>query len=167
MMDLLKRLSLTKLSIAMIPIILLTFATSLITSKPDKQKLVKELTSQLREERFEELYEGASSSLHLNVTKEKFIQRMKIAVTKMKAIDENLNFRRDLEMEEGFQAHELSILSIQELKKDGKSASVLIHWDTDGSFRDIRVFPTEGTAIEYAVYGVSYQHMYSGNQIVD
>src|SRR5687768_16727321 len=83
------------------PIILLPVALvvavvgHLIFSKPSKERLIKNLNSQLREEKFEQLYEEADDSVHLNVTKERFVKRLKMAVTKLKTIDQNLNFQTD------------------------------------------------------------------------
>ena len=69
----------------------------LVFSKPSKEKLIENLNSQLREEKFAQLYEEADDFVRLNVTKEKFVKRMKIAVSRLKAIDGNLAFQRDIE----------------------------------------------------------------------
>lgn len=160
--------------ILLVPIALLVIVVSsyLIFSKPSKEKLIKNLNSQLREEKFEQLYEEAGDGLHLNVTKEKFVQRMEKAVTKLKAIDENLNFQRDIETEEmikGINGDDDSFLitAIQKLEKDGKSVLVSFYWTGKGTFQDISVLPNPGTSEEYRVYGVSYQHLYIGNKMVE
>lgn len=153
----------------LIPIVLLAVVawSCLVGRRPTKQWLMDKLTSQLRAEKFEELYEEAIDRLRFNVTKGKFIQRMKIAVAKMRAIDENLNFQRDFERETGFPENGLLIVSIQKLEKGERSASVLIHWDDEGNFFDLSVYPGPGTPEELSVYGVSYQHLYIGNRMVD
>ena len=53
----------------------------LIFSKPSKERLIQNLNAQLRAEKFEQLYEDADDSVHLNVDKEKFVKRMKMALT--------------------------------------------------------------------------------------
>jgi hypothetical protein len=137
----------------------------LIFSKPSKERLIENLNSQLREEKFEQLYEEADDLVHLNVTKEKFVRRMKIVVTKLKAIDENLAFQRDLETEKRVKAvtendESVLLIAIENLEKDGKSVSVGLNWTSKGKFFDLWIQPTQGTSEEYNVYGVS-AHRYS------
>ena len=117
----------------------------LISSKPDKDKLIKNLNAQLKAETFEQLYEEADDSIHLDVTKERFVKRMKIAATKLKAIDENLTFQRDLEMESwtGHADGPYSLAAYQKLEKDGKAVTVCFNWTTDGRFRDVSVLPSQ------------------------
>jgi hypothetical protein len=159
--------------VILIPIVLLAIAVSTfwIASKPSKEKLIKKLNSQLREDKFEQLYEEASDNLHLNVTKEQFVQRMKKAVLKLKAIDKNLNLQRDIETEKMMKItgddESILITAFQKLEMDGKSVLVAFYWTPKGNFSDIQVFPNPGTSEEYRVYGVSYQHLYIGNQIVE
>jgi hypothetical protein len=171
-------LSNTKFKPVIIPIALLVLAVAsyLIFSKPSKERLIKNLTAQLREEKFEQLYEEADDFVRLNVTKEKFVQRMKIAVAKLKAIDENLNFQRDMETEKSMKeimkginedAESSLITAYQKLEKDGKSVLVTFHWTTKGNFFDIDAIPTQGTSEEYRVHGVSYKHLYVGNQMIE
>lgn len=157
-----------------IPILLLAATVSiyLIPSRPSKERLIKNLNSQLREEKFEPLYEEASDLLHLNVTKETFIKRMKIAVAKLKAIDENLAFQRDIETENSIKAitendESVLLVAYQKLEKEGKSASVCFSWTNEGKFSDLSVLPTQETSEEYQVYGVSAKYYSVGNRIVE
>jgi len=170
------------------PIILLSAALLvvavigyLIFSKPSKERLIKNLNSQLREEMFEQLYEQADDSVHLNVTKEKFVKRMKMALTKLKAIDENLAFRRDVATETLIRDaatetpsgkiiygdESLVLNAFQKLEKDGKSVIVCFDWSTEGKFRDLWVLPTQGTSEEYRVLGVSAKYYSVGNQVLE
>src|SRR5262249_25951390 len=123
-------------SILLLPVALLVIAIvgHLIFTKPSKERLIKNLNSQLKEEKFEQLYEEADDSVHLNVTKERFVKRMKMAVTKLKTIDPNLNFQTDTSLENGFLGDDLLIRSVHELEKGDKSVSVLFHWDVNGKF---------------------------------
>ncbi|MDQ3847608.1 MAG: hypothetical protein M3261_01475 [Thermoproteota archaeon] len=171
-------LSNTKFKLVIIPIALLTLAVAsyLIFSKPSKERLIKNLTALLREEKFEQLYEEADDSVRSNVTKEKFVQRMKIAVAKLKAIDGNLNFQRDMETEESIKkimkgidedTESSLIKTYQKLEKDGKSVLVDFYWTTKGNFFDIDAISTQGTSEEYRVHGVAYKHLYVGKQMVE
>jgi hypothetical protein len=155
--------------IILLPVALLVVALvgHLIFSKPSKERLIKNLNSQLREEKFEQLYEEADDSVRLNVTKERFVKRMKMTVTKLKTIDQDLNFQRDTSMENGFLGDDLLIRSVQELEKGDKSVSMLVHWDVDGKFFDMSVLPNSGTSEEFRVIGVSAKSYSVGNHVLD
>src|SRR5262249_29841855 len=105
--------------------------------------------------------------VHLNVTKERFVKRMKMAVTKLKTIDPNLNFQTDTSLENGFLGDDLLIRSVHELEKGDKSVSVLFHWDVNGKFFDMSVLPNAGNSEEYLVIGVSAKYYSVGNQVLD
>jgi hypothetical protein len=155
--------------IILLPVALLVVAVvgHLIFSKPSKERLIENLNLQLREEKFEQLYEEADDSVHLNVTKERFVKRMKSAVTKLKTIDQNLNFQTDTSVENGFLGDDLLIRSLHELEKGDKSVLVLFHWDVDGKFFDMSVLPNPGTSEEFLVIGVSAKSYSVGNQVLD
>jgi len=141
-----------------------------IFSKPNKETLTKNLASQLREEQFEQLYAEADDSVHLNVTKERFVKRMKIAVAKLKAIDENLAFQVDVDGEwsMGRDGGESGMFTaFRKLEKDGKSVSVAFYWSSDGRFFDLWTIPLQGTSEDYRVLGISGENYYVGNQVLD
>ena len=129
--------------------------------KATKSELAAKLISQLRQERFAELYDESSDMLHSNVAKGEFIQRMKIAVTKLKAIDENLNFERDWNFEKGLigsRDESLLVTSVHRLKKGDKDVVVVFYWEDDTEkFFDFGVLPYPGTSEGCAVHGVAYQ----------
>ena len=159
------------------PIMLMPAALLVVTvigyqifSKPNKETLTKNLTSQLREEQFEQLYAEADDSVHLNVTKERFVKRMKIAVAKLKAIDENLAFQVDVDGEwsMGRDGGESGMFTaFRKLEKDGKSVSVAFYWSSDGRFFDLWTIPLQGTSEDYRVLGISGENYYVGNQVLD
>lgn len=155
--------------IILLPVVLVAFviAGHFIFSTPSKESLIKNVKSQLREEKFEQLYEEAADSVHFNVTKERFVKRMKMAVTKLKAIDENLNFQTDTATEMGFPDSDLLIRSVQNLGQGEKSVSVLFHWDAKGKFYDMSVMPNPGTSEEFRVIGVSAKYYSVGNQMLE
>ena len=160
--------------IILLPVALLAVAVIgyLIFSKPSKERLIKNLNSQLREEKFEQLYEEADDFVRLNVTKEKFVKRMKMAITKLKTIDENLAFQRDIATEKSMgtingEDESLSLTAFQKLEKEGKSVLVSFTWTGKGKFFDLWVMPTQGTSEEYRVLGVSGKSYSVGNQVLE
>ena len=154
-------------------VLLLFFANCLVAHKPNvtyepnKADLIATLTSRLREEKFEQVYDDAGENVHLNVTEQTFVERMKTAVGKMKAIDPDLNIQKDISEEMLLKSDSLIIVSAHKLQKDGKSALVLFFWDTNGRFSDLSVSPDNETSDEYAVYGVSYEHFYKGTRMIE
>ena len=134
-------------------------AAYLTSCKANTDNLVQELTSNLREENFDGLYEQSSDLLHLNVSREQFVRRMKIAVTKLKAIDERLNFQRYREMETGLPDTDdsISIRAVRKLEKGDKSARVLIYWDSKAKSNNLVVLPEPGTSKEYEVLTILYK----------
>jgi hypothetical protein len=100
-----------------------------------------------------------------------------MAVSKLKTIDENLAFQRDVATEkwtghgddESYSVFETSYLlaAVQKLEKDGKSVTICFDWTTDGKFFDLSVLPAQGTSEEYRVLGVSAEHYSVGNQVLD
>jgi hypothetical protein len=136
----------------------LAFTTQLVSCTANKDSLVRNLTSQLRDQRFAELYGQGSEDLHLNVSQEEFLRRMTIALTKMKAIDGDLNFQRDQQMERSLTIGEPVLITVVlRLRKGDKSAMVLINWDKSEKFLDLSVMPAPGTSEGCAVYGVRYK----------
>ncbi|HEX8709441.1 MAG TPA: hypothetical protein VF723_14445 [Pyrinomonadaceae bacterium] len=139
-------------------LLLVALVSYLILREPLKERLIKHLNSLLREGKFAQLYVEADDLVHLNVTKEQFVQRMKIAVAKLRAIDENLNLQRDRGTESLFlhDNERILITAVQTLEKDGKSVSVCVMWASDTrKFYNLFVMPTLGTSEEYRVLSVS------------
>ena len=158
------------LLLALVVLLVVSASGCLLGGRPNKDRLVRELNSQLREERFVQLYEEAESGLSRNVTKGKFVQRMRTAVAKLKAIDPDLNFTRDWESEEAItkmRDESFVITAYQKLEKDGKSVQVGYYWDEEGQFANLYVIPDAGTSDEYNVYGVGYKHLYLGGKLID
>lgn len=95
---------------------------------------------------------------------------MKVVVSKLRAIDADLNFQRDWKWEQmmNFEGDKKYARSVyQKLERDGKSVLITFWWNDNGEFMDIHVMATEETSQEYNVYGVSYKHLYMNGQIVD
>jgi hypothetical protein len=153
----------------LIALIALAAISFLVHVRPSKARLLADLTSRLRAEEFEQLYDEAGDNVHLNVTKEKFVRRMKIAVAKLKAIDPGLNFQHDASREGLFENRDESILitAARKLEGNGKSVSVLLYWNSKGEFFNISAIPQAETPEEFNVYGVSYHSLRVGGQLVD
>ena len=148
-----------RIQLLLLALFVIASSAYLTSCKANTDKLVQELASTLREENFDELYEQSSDLLHLNVTKEQFVRRMKIAAAKLKAIDEKLNFQRYREMEAALPATDESILmrAIRKIEKGDKSVSVLIYWDHQAKFNNLVVLPEPGTSKEHEVLTILYK----------
>lgn len=156
-----------RIPIALIAISALSF---LVPHRPNKDRLVAKMIECLHEESFEQLYEDGNDSLPLNVSKEKFVRRMKAAAAKLKAIDPGLNFKPNPSLESALRVDEREsylLTAAKTLEGNGKSVSVLIYWTPKGEFFDLCVTPENGTPEEFTVYGVSYKKRSIGGQVID
>ncbi len=128
-------------------------------------RLLAEFNSKLKEGRFEQLYDESSNSVHLNVTKDEFVRRMRVAVSKLKKIDENLNFQTSKQIETEIFGHEerdnsFSFRRVQRLNNANVSATILIYWHNEGifpKFDDFHVGVPTTDWKEYGTPGVSYK----------
>jgi hypothetical protein len=124
--------------------------------KPDKDVLLGRLNAQLREEKFEQLYEGADGGLRYEWAKETFVRRMKVVVAKLKEIDPDLNLQRDSEAERdhGLETDPpYSMMACQRLEKGDKSVLVLHSWNEKGEFHDLSVIPLSEASKKYRIHG--------------
>lgn len=156
-----------RILIALIAISALSF---LVPHHPNKNRLAAKLIECLREERFEQLYEEGNDRLPLNVSKEKFVRRMKAATAKLKAIDPELNFKPNPSLESLLRVNEREsymLTAVKTLDGNGKSVSVFMYWTPKGEFFDLCVTPENGTPEEFNVYGVSYKSHSVGGQVID
>ena len=120
-------------------IVLATFYFGFMNYRNNIDRLLTRFNSQIKEGKFEQLYEESSDSFHLNVTKEEFVHRMKIAVGKLKNLDANLDFKTEKQIEwEYFGKDEYDdstqFRRIQKLEKDNVSAVILVYWENEGVF---------------------------------
>lgn len=131
----------------------------------DTDRLLTRFNAQLKEEKFEELYDESSDHLHLNVAREEFVRRMKVAVGKLKSIDPELAFQTGRELEtEIFGRSENDgsdhLMRLQRLKKNDVSVGMLVYWDKGGifpKFTDFGVIATGEDAHKYQTPSVSYK----------
>jgi hypothetical protein len=146
----------------------LALVSFLVPVRPNKERLVAGMVDCLREERFEQLYEQAGRNVHENVTREKFVRRMKKAAAKLKAIDPELNFQKNPMLEKWVAGDEkIMITAARKLEGDGKSVSVLIQWNLEGEFVNLSAAPDGTTPEEFTVHSVSYNHVTVRGRIVD
>lgn len=135
---------------------------------PTKEEMLAKMNEYLRGGNFARLYDETDDTLHRNVSREKFVVRMNVVAAKLKEIDGGLNFKRDAIIEGVISGGDSDILSAaQTLEHNGKSATVLIHWDKQGKFIDMSVLPKHGTPEGYAVRSVSYDKIRVGDRLVD
>jgi|SRR5215831_10731161 len=123
-------------------------------------ELALRLKYQLRDGRFDELYDESSDFLHANVSRAEFIRRMKIVATKFKAVDPTLNMERDANLEKGLfgsRDEETVRAAIYRLRKDDQSLTIMIDWDQNGKLWDLSAFPSDGLAEGCRIPGVTYQ----------
>jgi hypothetical protein len=139
-------------------------------ARPNKDRLVNTVTERLREGSFDRLYDESADLLHRNVTRERFVRRMREAVARMRAIDPGLNFKRDAPRERmlaDFGDESILMTAAERLEGQGGSASVLIDWDGEGNFHDLSVLPGPETPQAYAVLGVGAHQYHMGDKALD
>ena len=151
---------------------LITFAalSFLFHARPSKDEMIERVVSRLRGGRVVVLYEEGGAVLHSNVAKEKFVRRMEVAVARMKAIDERLNFKRDADAEQVLLRSDddsQATSAAERLEEGGNFATVLLNWDSEGKFLDLSVLPYGNTPQEYAVLGVGAHHYSIGDRVLD
>jgi hypothetical protein len=145
------------IKIPLFTLVVVLVSLTLVSCNLNKASLVKKLNSQIREEKFSELYDQSADIVSLNVTKEQFVNRMKILVRKLKSVDETLNFQDSPEWESNFSNSpddQIIMRAFQTLGKDGKEVLIAYYWDSEGKFWDLWVNPINGTSQEYDVPGV-------------
>lgn len=137
--------------------------SSLLDKPPSKSSLLDKLTSCLREEKFEPLYDEMHPEYRRRVSREKFVGRMKEVAAKLKAVDPELKFQRDDSMEGRISQDEAVLLaSFQKLQGAGKSVRVYISWHPNGILYDMSVTPEYGTPEEYTVVSVTMPYRKAG-----
>ncbi|HVF44800.1 MAG TPA: hypothetical protein VM936_17380 [Pyrinomonadaceae bacterium] len=154
----------------LIALIILAAVSFINFRRLSRDGIVGGILARVRGGQFERLYEEGSDSLHLNVSKEKFVRRMAVAVARMKAIDARLNFQTDESTERilfGVDPDARRIMAIEKLEGDGKSARVLLNWDSEGKFSELTVRPEGDTPLEYAVPGVGAYQYHAADKTLD
>jgi|SRR5215212_4153351 len=154
----------------LIALIALSALSFVVYMRPGRDRIVEGILVRVRGGQFERLYEEGSDSLHRSVSKEKFVRRMEVAVARMKAIDGRLNFQPDASTEGilfAVDADARKIMAVRRLEADGKSAGVLLNWDSEGKFSELTVRPEGDTPQEYAVPGVGAIRYHVGGKPLD
>ena len=84
---------------------------------------------------------------------------MKIAIAKLKTIDENLNFKRRKEREKLLDEINEGVLitAIQEVGEGDKSVTVMFSWDKNGKFNDLSVHWYSETLKESQALSILYK----------
>ena len=93
------------------------------------------LLTQIKSERFENIYEESAEILKSGITKKLFVERLEKAVTKMKQVDENLEFEQSelndvlsKAINSKFWTH-----SSQKIEKNDEKIEFLIQWDKENT----------------------------------
>lgn len=123
-------------------VLIIGFYLGFISYRNNVNTLFSKLSYQIKEEKFEDLYFESSESVKTALTEQQFVAKMKEAVSKMKIVDENLNFQRDegwekttpadFPKEQGFR------FTVQKLENENISGFVTVYWDDRGVFPKFR-----------------------------
>ena len=149
----------------LLAMISLAVSSFFVSFPPSKSRLLNKLTSCLREEKFERLYDELRPDFRQRVSRANFVGRMKAVAAKLKAVDPELKFQKDEWTERLYSQEESSVLtSAQRLTGGGKSVQVLIIWDSKGSFHDMSLTPEYDTPKEYGVFSVTLRYREPGGQ---
>lgn len=140
----------------------------------DSDRIFANLISKMKEGKYKDIYENSSDFLHLNADEEKFTERMKDALEKMKKADGDLNFERNREGESilknmeretdkavGRETPNNRILVIQQLGEGDNKVTVLLFWEHRGlfpKFNDLAVIPTNNERQDLRVKGIAYKN---------
>lgn len=129
----------------------------------DEQRLLAIFNLQLKEEKYEEIYDNSANAAKRGATKEEFVKRMKDAVKKLKDIDSDLNIQYDSEwthlIASDNQENGDFIQSFQSLDKDGKSVEIGVSWSVEQlrpKLYDFYVLPKNEDSKSYEVVTVTH-----------
>ena len=119
-------------------ILIIGLCFGFISYRNNVDNLFSKLSYQIKEEKFEDLYFESSESIKTTLTKQQFVEKMKEAVSKMRKVDENLNFQRDEGWEKTTSADFLKeqgfLFTVQKLENKNISGFVTVYWDDSGVF---------------------------------
>ena len=108
--------------------------------KHANDKAVENLNEQIKNEKFAEIYDRSSNNLKANVTKSEFIEKMKLAVSKMKELDENLNWQKDESVLFDKSVFHDRNFSYRAIKNGDKKIGLSIDWQESFAFCGFAVF---------------------------
>lgn len=127
---------------------------------PDR--LLARLIQQMKEERFEELYDESDGLVKKNVGKNEFVRRMRDAVGKLKEIDPHLNFQKNPFLDSLIKPHYLGMsTAVAKLENENYSVVLIASWQTNSlstGFKDIVIQPGKNSS-QFASYGITYKNI--------
>ncbi len=113
-------------------ITLISFSCSVYYNKANDQA-VERLNSQIKQEKFDEIYSLSSEILRRSISKEEFISKMKIATERMKEFDDSLAWKKDETALFDKSIFHAENFSYRIVSKNGKKTGIQIDWNE--SFR--------------------------------
>lgn len=126
-------------------LLLLFFIIGLLGCSIDYREANKEaverLRTQLVENKFEEIYKQSEDRLKIYISKEEFVENLKIAVAEMKEFDESLNWKQDEKADE-HRVHEVysyKDASWRIMEKNERKLSITIWWNENFTFCDLTI----------------------------
>ena len=121
-----------KKSASIILIVLISSACSIYYEKNNDQA-VEKLNSQIKQEKFDEIYSQSSEILRRSISKQEFIFKMKIATDRMKEFDDSLTWMKDETALFDKSIYRDDNFSYRIVSKNGKKTGIQIDWNE--SFR--------------------------------
>jgi hypothetical protein len=96
--------------------------------KAQNGRTVKKLNEQIKGERFEEIYDQASSQMKTTISKKDFVEGMKLAPVSMKEIDESLNWKNNGNQDDFYRDYSVNDTFYGALEKDNRRIGIFIYW---------------------------------------
>ena len=93
--------------------------------------LAENFRVQIKNERFEQIYDESSDFVHLNSTKDEFVKKLAKAVAKMKEADPELNWRDNFDIGDSSGIENTRIFIRKELGQKPDQVAVLIDYWID------------------------------------
>jgi hypothetical protein len=97
--------------------------------KARNEQAVENLNVQIKREKFDEIYEQSTNQVKTTISKNDFIERMKVAVRSMKSVDPALNWTIKGDQKEFYRDFSIEDTSLRTLESNAKTINIWIYWD--------------------------------------
>jgi len=91
-------------------------------------RAAERLNTQIKQERYDEIYNQSSESLRRSITKEEFNSKMKIATERMKEFDDSLTWKKDETARFDKSVFHAENFSYRIVSKNGNKTGIKIDW---------------------------------------
>lgn len=121
--------------IVLIIFVFLFFIGCLSFAKKNPALLAEKLRWQLKNEKFEQIYDEASNDVHSNITKQEFIEKMKRLVSEMRTFDKELNWKNNYDLGYSSQVDHFDksnfYSAFRELGEESSDITILMYWSDE------------------------------------